>query len=316
MDKRKYYVWTVNLNGELSVYENDVTYYADDDWKEATEGIFTNGVVTRKWKDADGNIFAKCKGTMVKTAEFDFDSPLSKEIKDVLVIGGSTLVLFQEDDPYVINPNYKARLEDGTLIPVVIDVCRRFPGDMEQRIQRFKEMARYMRKEYGEIDYEHFREICINNFAERTIDCAAEVKLLYDCLVYIFYPGYYRDGCAAFYVKPDGTTVNTEYGDILERYEKKEVCKLTLPQIQEEMAKYGISAGEDSGDIVEGITPEERKLLTTHRLANGTVIVQLKAKTFSYELLKNKNLISKVDKGLGKWLYRLGEPNDYISWID
>ena len=89
-----------------------------------------------------------------------------------------------------------------------------------------------------------------------------------------------------------------------------------MEKILKEMDKLGISAGEDSGDAVEGVSEEERKYLTTRKLPNGGLLVMFKAETFRYELLQNENLTSKVCTKLGNWLYRMGERNEYRSLID
>jgi len=132
---------------------------------------------------------------------------------------------------------------------------------------------------------------------------------------YVSYPGWYRGSCDCFVMTEEGKTKSVGIYSWLQ-CRKASGWEFRLSEIQEKMAKFGISAGEDSGDKIEGVTEEERKLYTTYRLPSGAVIVQWKAESFNYRLISNERLASKVDKGLGKWLYRLGEKNPFYYWYD
>lgn len=316
VEKNKYYTLSYNLDKKLSFSDWNYDYYPAKDWKDAKVGVFTNPEIVEKWTNEKGNKCAYITGTMVETEPFDFSDPASSDIHDIIVLGDAILIKFKSNDKYYGDQNYYTKLKNGELVKVKASLYRRLPGNYDKRCQLLKDLVGHLKLEYGAISYQHFKEVCINVFAEKTLDSAQEVVLIDDFLFHIFYPGAYRDFCSDFYVKKNGKIVDAPYGSIL--LESNNVSKkiLSLHNIEEEMAKYGISAGEDSGDVVEGVTKKERKLLTTHKLASGAVIVQLKAKTFRYELLENKRLMSKVDKGIGKWLYRLSEYNEYYTWID
>lgn len=315
-EAKKYYAVSRDLDGAPAFYMDDVKCFPEDDWvRETGEGVITDVEVMHTWEDERGRTCALVRGTVVETEEFDFDSELSDQVTDVIVLGNNVLVSLGEWEKNGYRKKYVIKLKGGETVPVQTYFYRVYPGYFDVRQQYLAKVMKYLVKVNGKISYERAHEVCINRFKEKNLDCSEWVKVVEDGMFHVFYPGAYKDSCDNFMVLKDGNLKCIIFGRELEK-DNKNAWTIRLVDIQEEMAKYGISAGEDSGDAVEGVTEEERKLLTTHRLASGAVIVQLKAETFRYEHLKNKHLMSKVDKGLGKWLYRLGEPNDFYTWID
>lgn len=312
----KYYAMSKNAGGELFFRMDNITCYPAKDWTEAREGVLTNPVIVETWTGEREGTFARVKGTLVETEEFELTEPWVLDIDDVVVLEKNTLLrLPVVEEGKRTYYEYRAKLKDGTVVSVETSFWNLHPGDQGKRADVFWQMLTYIRENHSITNRQRALEVCINAFTKEKLDSAKYVKVFYNSVFYVFYPGVYRNFYSSFCVKEDGTMKKVPFGNLLEECSKGG-WKMHYKEILEEMAKHGISAGEDSGDAVEGVTEEERKLFTTLRLGDNKVLVQFKAETFRYEFLEQEHLVSKVDKGIGKWLYRIGEINDYYTWFD
>lgn len=307
---KELYLMTKEKSRELKFVMGDYECFADPQWREAAPGVVTDIQIIREGTYPNRKKWAVVRGTMVNTEELNYEEADWNKLADVLVIQDSIIYVDSQYHDYV-------NVVGSGLRPIHLTYQQMDLCDLEKQNLIYEKIVKLEAKRCAMADTKAMKEICIRHFAELKLDCASRVCVYEDALFFVEYPGEYRDFCHMFVVEKDGT-LKTSYAP---RFAEK--CKLirsmrvfTLEDLLVEMDRLGISAGEDSGDQVEGVTPQERALLTTHKLSNGTVLVMFKAEEFRYDSPMHLKLADKVCCGIGFWSHRLGEENDYRYWID
>ncbi len=307
---KELYLMTKETSGNLKFVMGDYECFADPQWREARPGVVTDIHIIREGSYPNRQKWAVVRGSMVNTEELNYEEADWEKLADVLVI---------QDSVIYVNSQYRSFVNTvgGGLQSINLTYQQKELCDQEKQDRLYEKIVKLEAKRYALADTKTMKEICIRHFAELKLDCASRVCVYEDALFFVEYPGEYRDFCHMFVVKADGT-LRVSY---VPRFAEK--CKLirsmrvfTLEDLLVEMDRRGISAGEDSGDQVEGVTPQERALLTTHKLSNGTVLVMFKAEEFCYDSPMHLKLADKVCREIGFWAHRLGEENDFRYWID
>lgn len=309
---KKYYLMTKNANGNLYLYIRGNYCTPAPEWTDAAEGIVTELERVEQWKDKEGKKHVTVQGRMVETEEMDWTAQDILKIIDVYPFEFCTLLEKYSD----MGRAFYANIKGEGLCEVSVSVDQRNSCDHERKKAMRYEVIQRVIKDYTRTGNRELKESIIRNFAEIKLDSAESVTVYGSAIFYVFYPGAYRDFCKQFVVDAEGKLINVSFDSVDKMKMLNGRYYFRTEKILEEMDELGIAVGADSGDIVEGVSEEERKYLTTKKLPNGAILVMFKAEKFSYALLENENLVSKVCTGLGKWTNRLGEENPYWGWID
>ena len=312
----EFYVMTRNAKGDLYFSMDGMECFPASGWTEAKEGVVTEPEVVETIERVSGGMVAIVRGKMVETEEIGIDELIEMCPNDV-----TTYTDFVVITDYKAEGDYLVKVKGQGLVPVKFHWEQKRYRNKDQHNLLMKEIAKELARRYAVPDKRKRMELLIRNFVAKDLHCASRVTVYQDCMFEVLYPGAYRDSCSLFVFDENGNCKNTSAVRYVGEYLHKSGCSsdwtwIELADITREMDKWGIAVGEDSGDEVEGISPEERKYLSTRKLPGGSVIVMFKAETFCYDLLQNEKLTSVVCKEIAKWMHNLGGPNDYISWID
>ena len=314
--KNSFFLMLKNEAGKLYFRMDEYTCFPDESWQDAGEGIVTDIEIVSQGQDAKAGKWAKVIGKVAETEEINWEEVDCfdiLDIYDVFVIAGCTFVAFLEEEQV----KKYAYIKGQGLQEVSLSHVHWSHGKKEEQTAIYRKLVKQVAEQYKVADKESMQEICIRNFAKLQLDCASTIEIYENAFFFVTYPGWYRDSCKVFVVREDGTLRDTYLARFAsEVTSSADTVSITLNDLQLVMDKYGISAGGDSGHAVEGVSPEERKLLTTYQLPNGAILVMFKASEFQFQSEVHKRLESKVASGLCFWMQRLGERNEFYSWID
>lgn len=311
--EKEYFLMMKNKAEVLCFYMDKYVCYPDESWVDATEGIVTDVEIISKGQDVRSNLCAKVVGKMVETEEINWQELECMDMFDVYTIGDWTFAAFMEGRSVKHYANIKGQgLQDVELSHYQFDLL----DEAKQKVI-YKKLVNEAAPKYALPDVQAALEVCIRNFAEMKLDCSSKVCVYKNAFFFVTYPGWYRDSCKVFVVLEDGSLRDTDMARFAAKVaEYNEITTFTLESLKLTMDKLGISAGADSGHVVQDVSKEERKLLTTYPLPGGGALVMFKASEFRFNSDVHKGLQDKVASGLGFWAQRFGEENEFISWMD
>jgi len=306
----KYYAMTQNAFGKLYFYMDQLLCYAAGEWEDAKEGVVTEPEILEQWDGDEGQKCALVRGRMVETQPIDWEHWDMFQADDIIVFSNFTLQWFIGGE----RRGYWAEIVGEGLQPVEMNHKQGEDRDKKRERKIFGLLKGRLVEEHGVCSEDKCLESIIRNFTEKTLDAADCVEVYDDVVFQVSYPGWYRDWCQNYVVDSEGNSKKWRLSSMVDGMYRSR--HYTIQKILKEMDRLGITAGTDSGDVVDGISEEERKYLSTKKLPNGGLLVMFKAETFSYGHLQNKKLTDLVCSDLGNWLYRMGEPNKYRGRFD
>lgn len=306
----KYYLMTKNKDDVLEVEIDGYWYSPAEDWTMAWDGIVTDIEVVEKGRNEEGKFVGTIRGRMVETEDIDLDSLNPFELYRILYLPSVMMVELYKHGKFIHVVNVKG---EG-LKPVSFRYSQTKNYDAELEKESLYRVAKNAVKAYELPDRESMLAALIRKFEEKHIYCADSIYVYGNAIFYIGYPTHGRGYCVDYVLSEQDECLSWVLSNVNKLFPDEK--RFFVHEIINEMDKHGIATGEDSGDVVEGVSEEERKYLSTLRLPTGDVLVMFKAETFRYDLLENENLNSKVCKNLGKWLFGKGKDNPYGSMMD
>ena len=323
--KQKYYVLFRSHSERLWTTINGKMCIPAEDWTEAREGIITNVQFIGTQKN-NGILYHTIKADFVETVLLDITPELSDQIYYVTCFGDDTLYKLRSKKRNSRSDTFICQLTNGEIIKID-DYPDSFLFHMSNEHLKYEIEADLLtahKLKHGAINTEEKAYLAIMKaFTPANLDCCRDVTIIDDGLIYIFYPGGYRDSCQ-YGIIMNHKFRSTGYGDIAHaNSENKRV--ITLEQIKTYMKNNYISAGADSRHAIPGISRTARKIFTTMKTSDGKLIVQFKATCFKPKYASNPKYLEVITKEvvqttpkpeIRKWLYREGEYNPYIGWID
>ena len=322
--EQKYFVLFNRYNDTLSCRIGDKYCIPADDWTEAREGLITNIQFTGT-KTINGQLYHTIKADFVDTELIDITAEFSNQVYDIICLGDNVLYQLYSKKRDYWDGGFLFQLATGETIKLrdYPDSLLRHRENPNLRYYIASDLLTAHIMKYGIIDTAEKAYLALMKlFTPTTLDCCDQVTIVDDGMIYISYPGAYKSSCR-YVVLKNQKYRNVGYGPILlVNSENKRV--ITLEQIITYMKNNYISAGTDSKDEIPGISPRARKIFTTLKAPNGALIVQFKAECFKPSYASNPQYLSVITKDIVhtkerkilKWLYRYGEYNEYISWID
>lgn len=322
--KQKYYVLFSRHSEHLRTIIDDKICIPAEDWAEAREGIITNVQFIGTQKN-NGTLYHTIKADYVETVLLDITPELSDQIHNVKCFGDDVLYQLRNTKSDSRSDTFICKLTNGEIIEIddYPDSFLIHRSNPKLKYDIETDLLTVNKLKYGAINTEEKAYLAImKSFTPATLDCCRDVTIIDDALIFIFYPGAYRDSCR-YGVIQNHEFRSTGYGELLyANSENKRV--ITLEQIKTYMKNNYISAGADSKDAIPGISQTARKIFTTMKTSEGNLIVQFKAECFKPEFASNpkylevitKDIVHTTKRKIRKWLYREGEYNEYIGWID
>ncbi len=301
LEQKGYYLMTMNHLKRLSIKMGDYECYAVQEWDDFRQGVVTDLRIEREGTYPDDRKWARVRGRMVDVMEPHYEDMDFKKLHDVKVIGGCVLFEEDRDGSY----HYQAFI-DNEFQEVQLNREHAGLGEEEKQLEVYGKIVRIMAKRHALADDKTIMEICIRNFVPLRLDCASEVIVYEKALFEVVYQGTEPESHCYFVVGDGGKIMKTQVPRFAGKCTELEVQKISLDDILVEMDKLGISVGEDGGHEVSGVSKQERELLSTHKLTNGTVLVMYKASEFCYGSQIHLKLLDKVCCGVSFWAQRFG----------
>ncbi len=306
LEKKGYYLMTMNHLKRLSIKMGDYECYAVREWDDFRQGVVTDLQIVQEGTYPDDRKWARVRGRNVDVMEPCYEDMDFEELNDVKVIGGCVLFEEEREGSY----HYKAFI-DHEFQEVHLNREHTQLSEEEKQLEVYEKIVRIMAKRHELADEKTMMEICIRNFVPLQLDSASKVVIYEKALFEVVYPDPGAQSHCYFVVGDGGRIKKTEVPRFAQRCSGLEVREISLNEILVEMDKLGISVGEDSGHEVPGVSKQERELLSTHKLTNGTVLVMYKASEYCYGSQIHLKLLDKVCCGVAFWAQRFGEKKEF-----
>ena len=314
LNKKEYFLFQLNENKELCFKEDGCYYFPAKTWTNAAEGLVSNIEVVELFKDEYDRQCAYVSGTMVPTIPFNFHSDLALKVKDLVVVGATILVQFDDSKDYY---EYYARLDVDEFVPVHMDKNHDLYATNKESLEQLHKITTYIKETQSCMSKTDAITACINHFKELELHGADEISVYDDCIFFVGYPGWYRDTCTSFYITENDKVKRTHLGvTFAKALQQNNAIKLSGTELFSYMQRHNISAGEDSGHEIPNLPEEYRNMFVTKELKSGGIYVSLNADNFFPELLQNETIMAYVDDPIGPWMVLEGEYCSYAHFFD